>query len=95
MLSVAKSFVEFVEKRPGGLSIGIITTGGHGLASKSGSLYFVPGDVDSAATNRTKRLSETKLNCPNRSMTSMPQDYRPTSFETHKLYFDLIKAGGR
>jgi Caspase domain len=63
MLSVIKNFVDFVEQQPGDLNIGIIYYCGHGVASKSGSMYFVPGDVDSVSNNMTfDELSEKFLN---------------------------------
>jgi len=63
ILSTINNFVEFVEKREAKTNLGIIYYCGHGMANKSGSMYFVPGDLDFIPKDTTfEYLSNSLIN---------------------------------
>ena len=61
MLEVIGNFIAFVEKQPGVQNIGIIYYCGHGLANLSGSMYFIPGDIDVKIEDTTFEFLSQKL----------------------------------
>jgi hypothetical protein len=61
MLTAIRSFVDFVEHQQGSQNIGIIYYCGHGLANLSGSMYFVPGDIDVRTEDTTFEFLSQKL----------------------------------